>query len=837
MAAPVLTVLKNGETIKSCSLEGEAVLGRSEDCVIRLEDRAISRQHVVFKTTPDGVQIEKKSEFAPLIINGKDCTHAILKEGDVILVGPYQLKITAPEKGIEKFPAYANSSMQSSAQSVPSPFDLSTVPITPFENASEGGLAPDPFGEAPVPPLGGAAPEAPLASSSPGSLMVDLAALQPAGVAAAAAAPGTLNIAHSPSDPHPAAQSAAGVLASPPVADVLSGGDALQPPAAGAPLESTAQRIQAAEPIDEEGKTRVVSSSQVAVKLILPAGAANVEEYDLQKEEICIGRGKNCDVVLNDKKSSRKNTLIRRQGVRFIIKDLDSANGTYVNGARITEQELTGDDRVRVGDVEFIFRATNLDYLAKEKDFIPVMEEAQEPADAGPVYFDYSGQDPNQPALPEVVSSSSGVPGVVPGAPEAQMLVDPSASGGAGVHPLGLGASSGAGISGGIGSIAGLGGGSQRKGNQSLLEKFKDLPWTKKVIIVGLIIWLPLALMDDPEEVKPTKKTPTTKHTIQPSVAKTYDQLTPEQQKFVDSEIKLANEFYAKKDYDQALVETEKVLQLVPGYSLAEEIKRFALQGQKMLRSQEEEKRKKEEEARLKAEIASSLEEVSAAMRQKQYEKAKELFVKVLSMDPENKQVVEWRREIERIEEEIRQKEQEQSVRVRTNQIAWESYQEGMSLLKRRKYYDAMEVFERILITLPSDKHVLSKAKRGIAQAKNAISSVRDPLLNEAKQFEDAGDFFKAYETYRKATDVDPHHREGHIGMNRIRGILHERGRALYSEAVLLESFSDLASAQKKFHEILETVPKGDLYYERAQRKLARFIKKGELNSSVGGTP
>src|SRR4051812_30701614 len=95
-AAPILTIMKNGETIGSQTLDGECLLGRADGCVIRLDDRAISRQHALFRPLPNGVQVERKSEVAPLNINGADCTSALVKEGDVISIGPYLLKITMP---------------------------------------------------------------------------------------------------------------------------------------------------------------------------------------------------------------------------------------------------------------------------------------------------------------------------------------------------------------------------------------------------------------------------------------------------------------------------------------------------------------------------------------------------------------------------------------------------------------------------------------------------------------------------------------------------------------------------------------------------------------------
>src|SRR4051794_38450313 len=92
--AAILTITRNGETIKSLPIEGDAILGRGEGCVIRLDDRAISRQHAVFRVVDGAVQVEKKSEFAPMSINGAEQTRALVREADVISIGPYQMRVT-----------------------------------------------------------------------------------------------------------------------------------------------------------------------------------------------------------------------------------------------------------------------------------------------------------------------------------------------------------------------------------------------------------------------------------------------------------------------------------------------------------------------------------------------------------------------------------------------------------------------------------------------------------------------------------------------------------------------------------------------------------------------
>src|SRR3954470_24948802 len=93
-AVAILVITRNGEMIKSIPIEGDAVLGRAEGCVIRLDDRAISRQHAVFRVVDGAVQVERKSEFAPLSVNGAELTRAVVREADVISIGPYLLRVS-----------------------------------------------------------------------------------------------------------------------------------------------------------------------------------------------------------------------------------------------------------------------------------------------------------------------------------------------------------------------------------------------------------------------------------------------------------------------------------------------------------------------------------------------------------------------------------------------------------------------------------------------------------------------------------------------------------------------------------------------------------------------
>ena len=64
------------------------------------------------------------------------------------------------------------------------------------------------------------------------------------------------------------------------------------------------------------------------------------------ENEIVIGRGRDVLMHYDDKALSRRHARVFREGDRFFVEDLDSSNGTYVDGARITRQELKDGTRI-----------------------------------------------------------------------------------------------------------------------------------------------------------------------------------------------------------------------------------------------------------------------------------------------------------------------------------------------------------------------------------------------------------------------------------------------------------------------------------------------------------
>ena len=74
-----------------------------------------------------------------------------------------------------------------------------------------------------------------------------------------------------------------------------------------------------------------------------------------------LGRDDSADILLDDPGISRRHSEIRvtTEGPRQVcgIRDLDSTNGTFLNGERITSARLADGDRVTVGRTSLTFRA------------------------------------------------------------------------------------------------------------------------------------------------------------------------------------------------------------------------------------------------------------------------------------------------------------------------------------------------------------------------------------------------------------------------------------------------------------------------------------------------
>lgn len=78
-------------------------------------------------------------------------------------------------------------------------------------------------------------------------------------------------------------------------------------------------------------------------------------EIALTRDEILIGRGEECDTIIPHASISREHARVKKLKPGYVLFDLKSRNGTYVNGRPIVENLLKEGMAVRIGEVEFVF--------------------------------------------------------------------------------------------------------------------------------------------------------------------------------------------------------------------------------------------------------------------------------------------------------------------------------------------------------------------------------------------------------------------------------------------------------------------------------------------------
>jgi uncharacterized damage-inducible protein DinB len=96
------------------------------------------------------------------------------------------------------------------------------------------------------------------------------------------------------------------------------------------------------------------------IRLILTRPLVAAQHVELEGERVTLGRSKSCTCLIEDRFLSRTHAeLVPREG-RWFLRDCDSANGTFVNGARIDrEVEFRYGDTITMGDTEIRMGGTS----------------------------------------------------------------------------------------------------------------------------------------------------------------------------------------------------------------------------------------------------------------------------------------------------------------------------------------------------------------------------------------------------------------------------------------------------------------------------------------------
>ena len=90
-------------------------------------------------------------------------------------------------------------------------------------------------------------------------------------------------------------------------------------------------------------------------ELVALEGMTGLPRFGLRDEDLVVGRSPSCDISLTDRNASSKHCRLAQERGAYVVYDLDSQNGTWVNGKRVKRRKLREGDILAIGKTKLLF--------------------------------------------------------------------------------------------------------------------------------------------------------------------------------------------------------------------------------------------------------------------------------------------------------------------------------------------------------------------------------------------------------------------------------------------------------------------------------------------------
>ncbi len=120
-------------------------------------------------------------------------------------------------------------------------------------------------------------------------------------------------------------------------------------------VEATDSEELVGSPMDNDSQAAINALPAESALLIVQHGPNVGARFLLDSERTTVGRDTKADIFLDDVTVSRKHVEFIKDGENFVVRDVGSLNGTYVNRDRVDEGILNVGDEVQIGKYRLTF--------------------------------------------------------------------------------------------------------------------------------------------------------------------------------------------------------------------------------------------------------------------------------------------------------------------------------------------------------------------------------------------------------------------------------------------------------------------------------------------------
>jgi pSer/pThr/pTyr-binding forkhead associated (FHA) protein len=337
MGSARVRLLLQGELIREVPiLDAPLRIGRMKENDLVVNNLSVSRFHATLARDGEGFRLTDLGSENGCWVNGRRVNDGRVGPGDRILVGKHQIEIVVEEAEAPAAPAPRERS---------DAWDAAATYLVGAEThakqlAADSEAAAQPSGaEVPLHSAADAAPEAepaPPFGEESGSLFDD--------APSQGAAPDLAEFDVSELDLQGPEQPTA-------VREAPLGAAVLEAEEDGTEIVD----LGAPEAPPEEDAPPALGSAPVHAGLIVQRGGRLERAVPWEADRLTMGRATECEVLLATPEVSRRHAMLVRDGERFEVRDLESINGTFVNGEKVTRRTLKVGDVIRIEDFEITF--------------------------------------------------------------------------------------------------------------------------------------------------------------------------------------------------------------------------------------------------------------------------------------------------------------------------------------------------------------------------------------------------------------------------------------------------------------------------------------------------
>jgi pSer/pThr/pTyr-binding forkhead associated (FHA) protein/tetratricopeptide (TPR) repeat protein len=510
--------------------------------------------------------------------------------------------------------------------------------------------------------------------------------------------------------------------------------------------------------------------------LVLIAGAPQ-RSYPLIGEETVLGRSPGNPIAIPDPLVSSRHLKIVRRGAVYAAVDMESENGTRVNGVRVTSRELKHGDQIQVGGFTFYFA---LDGVVPAPDSIQVIQ---------PVHT---------PPAPSAAPSSASIPSPPAKAPPLAPVKAAATSS----RPRLLLVAGGLGVMLFLLVVVLLVRSPDRSTEREFQEVFQaDLDAEEQARIEEYLTRakeyetagnLSLAL----EQYQKILVLDATHHQAQAETARLQEAAEAEARARAERE-RLDRERSAQV---ASLVESATALQ---GEGKFDEARRV-LEQAKALSPESEFLRTKLVESHLAE---------GDYYKSRNAQRARAAYEQALALDPENPAA---RRGVSGMEENRRASQQRQK---RIEDLT----EQGLSQLRAEDFQKAYASFSEVLKLDPQN----ARAREFRDQASHLLEAKIGPMYDEGVRLYNAGELGPAMSQFQRILDLNPDHAATKSFMAQAAGKVRAEAVEIYKRAYIYEGLGKLRDARDLYRQCLALLPNPrEEYHQKARQRIEDLDRK-----------